>query len=650
MNKLDLIRAETLAHLEETMADGVSEDPVRLRRVLENAVDELIYRDNPNFIKVIRLMKRLPVTIEQFITDPEYLGTNTYWPQVVEDLKIMCPDVWVGEIQPTEVILTGAIGIAKTLRTNICLCYALYCLTCFENPHLAFDLLKDKPIVIGCTAARVKTARDNVYSPVRSMFLGMRYTQRYKINYDKDTESELKLTDINVTFSVFRPDLEHILGFDLIACSVEEANTMLLVEKSKKAVEGGDNAMYDQAERFIHEALNRRKSRFATQEKKTIAIGGIYVVSSANHEKDYTSKIKNNIKRLGKEPTQLVFDQRAWDVMPSWKYSKETFPILISTKDYAGKILTPEEVATKQYPPNARIEYVPITWLNDFTRNFDKAQRDIVGVSSTCTDVFIRKPEAIREAMFKYSEMGFKYFLNGYNYNTGTEGMPRVIEENLPTDKNAARVISTDLATSGDACGISMSRILGKSIEIVIDEEGKKVSQERPVFIVEFAISIRSSKGIEVDIDEVVNFIVKLKQYYGLNIVLFSFDKWQSKAARQRINRLGFKTKEFSTRLEPGAYEMFKSELYASRVILPDNEDLFSELIFLQKDETSGRIDHAPGHHNDISDSMVSSLFLLTTTRGIKTQARVYENGRPQRKESSRRDLKRRDRYGNSST
>lgn len=650
MNKLDLIRAETLAHLEETMADGVSEDPVRLRRVLENAVDELIYRDNPNFIKVIRLMKRLPVTIEQFITDPEYLGTNTYWPQVVEDLKIMCPDVWVGEIQPTEVILTGAIGIAKTLRTNICLCYALYCLTCFENPHLAFDLLKDKPIVIGCTAARVKTARDNVYSPVRSMFLGMRYTQRYKINYDKDTESELKLTDINVTFSVFRPDLEHILGFDLIACSVEEANTMLLVEKSKKAVEGGDNAMYDQAERFIHEALNRRKSRFATQEKKTIAIGGIYVVSSANHEKDYTSKIKNNIKRLGKEPTQLVFDQRAWDVMPSWKYSKETFPILISTKDYAGKILTPEEVATKQYPPNARIEHVPITWLNDFTRNFDKAQRDIVGVSSTCTDVFIRKPEAIREAMFKYSEMGFKYFLNGYNYNTGTEGMPRVIEENLPTDKNAARVISTDLATSGDACGISMSRILGKSIEIVIDEEGKKVSQERPVFIVEFAISIRSSKGIEVDIDEVVNFIVKLKQYYGLNIVLFSFDKWQSKAARQRINRLGFKTKEFSTRLEPGAYEMFKSELYASRVILPDNEDLFSELIFLQKDETSGRIDHAPGHHNDISDSMVSSLFLLTTTRGIKTQARVYENGRPQRKESSRRDLKRRDRYGNSST
>jgi hypothetical protein len=650
LNKLDLIRAETLAHLEETMADGVSEDPARLRRVLENAVDELIYRDNPNFIKVIRLMKRLPVTIEQFITDPEYLGTNTYWPQVVEDLKIMCPDVWVGEIQPTEVILTGAIGIAKTLRTNICLCYALYCLTCFENPHLAFDLLKDKPIVIGCTAARVKTARDNVYSPVRSMFLGMRYTQRYKINYDKDTESELKLTDINVTFSVFRPDLEHILGFDLIACSVEEANTMLLVEKSKKAVEGGDNAMYDQAERFIHEALNRRKSRFATQEKKTIAIGGIYVVSSANHEKDYTSKIKNNIKRLGKEPTQLVFDQRAWDVMPPWKYSKETFPILISTKDYAGKILTPEEVATKQYPPNARIEHVPITWLNDFTRNFDKAQRDIVGVSSTCTDVFIRKPEAIREAMFKYSEMGFKYFLNGYNYNTGTEGMPRVIEENLPTDKNAARVISTDLATSGDACGISMSRILGKSIEIVIDEEGKKVSQERPVFIVEFAISIRSSKGIEVDIDEVVNFIVKLKQYYGLNIVLFSFDKWQSKAARQRINRLGFKTKEFSTRLEPGAYEMFKSELYASRVILPDNEDLFSELIFLQKDETSGRIDHAPGHHNDISDSMVSSLFLLTTTRGIKTQARVYENGRPQRKESSRRDLKRRDRYGNSST
>ena len=648
--QLEQIRAETLASLEEAIDGGISEDPVRLRRVLENAVDELIYRNNPNFIKAIRLMTRLPVTIEQFLTDPEYLGTNTYWPQVVEDLKIMCPDIWTGQIQPTEVILTGAIGIGKTLRTNIALCYTLYCLTCFRNPHLVFGLLKDKPLVLGCTAAKVKTARDNVYNPVRSMFLGMKYTQRHKVNYDKDLDAELKLTDLNITFTVFRPDADNLLGHDLIACSVEEANTMLIVEKSKQAVEGGDNATYDQAEKIIHEALNRYKSRFATQEKKNIALGGVYVVSSANHENDYTSKVKAQIKRLGKSPNQLVFDQRAWDVMPPWKYSKETFPILVSTKDYAGKILSPEEVATKQYPANARIEHVPTTWLVDFERDFPKAQRDILGVSSTAVDVFIRKPEAIKEAMFKYSDMGFKYFLNHYNYNTGTEGMPVVIEENLPTDKNAARVISTDLATSGDACGISMSRILGKSIEVVLDEEGKKVSQERPVFIVEFAISIKASKGIEVNIDEVVNFIVKLKQYYGLNIVLFSFDKWQSKAARQRINRLGFKTKEFSTRLEPGAYEMFKSEVYAGRVIMPDNEDLFEELIFLQKDEKTGRIDHAPGHHNDISDSMVSSLFLLTTTRGIKTQARVYENGRPQRKESSRRELKRRDRYGNSRT
>ncbi len=647
MLPLDQIRQEVLADLEQRIS-GIEGDPIRLRKIIENAVDELIYKDNPNFITAIKLMKRLPVTIEQFVTDPEYLGTNKYWPQVIEDLKVMCPDVWVGETQPTEVILTGAIGIAKTLRTNICLCYTLYCLTCFDNPHLLFGLIKDKPIVIGCTAARVKTARDNVYSFVRSMFLNMRYTQRHKINYDKDTESELKLTDINVTFSVFRPDLEHILGFDLLACSVEEANTMLIIEKSKKAVENGDNALYDQAERFIHEALNRRKSRFATQENKGVTFGGIYVVSSANHEKDYTSKVKNNIKKLGRQPTQLVFDQRAWDVMPSWKYSKETFPVLVSTKDYAGKILTPQEVATKQYPANARVEHVPVTWLTDFERNFDKAQRDIIGVSSTCTDVFIRKPEAIKEAMFKYSEMGFKYFLNGYNFNTGTEGMPTVIEENLPADRSSPRVISTDLATTGDGCGISMSRVLGKAVEIVIDEEGKKISQERPVFLVEFAISIRSTKGIEVSIDDVVNFIVKLKQYYGINIVLFSFDKWQSKDARQRIKRLGFKTKEFSTRLEPGAYEMFKSELYAGRIILPNNEDLFNELIFLQKDEKSGKIDHAPGHNNDISDSMVSSLFLLTTTRGIKTDARVYEDGRPKRKESSRRNIKRRDRYGNS--
>lgn len=643
MTKLEELKLKAKEGLLAALPDDLLDDKDRLSRILDNAVHELIYNENDLFIRAIKACKRIPVTIRQFMEDPEYLGSQQYWPAMYRDLEKMCPDTWVGEIQPTEVILTGAIGIAKTVRTNIALTYTLYVLSCFDSPHDLFGIIKEKPIVIGCTSARLKNAKDNVYSVVRKMFLGMPYTQRHKITYNKDKDAELELTDLGVSFLVFRPDMEQIQGYDMIAASVEEANSMIFVENSRR-VAGEENAVYDQAERVIHEAIMRRGSRF-NRPKKGVTIGGVYVVSSANHDKDFVSKYIDKMNELGQRQEQLVFNQRAWDVWPEWKYQKETFPVLVSTKEYSGKILSEKEVKTKQYPSGARIENVPMNWLSDFQRNFEKAQRDIIGVSSTSTDVFIKRPEFLRVAMSAYTDNGFKSFTDRQNYDVGVHGMPVIIESNLPSERERVipRVVHTDLAVSGDKCGIAMSRILGKVNEVILDEDEKTVVQERSMFVVEMAISIQGSKGIEVDIEQVVNFIVRLKKHHRLNIVMFSFDRWQSAEARQRIKKLGFKSTMFSSNDKPESYDFFRDILYGQRLLLPTNEELFDEAIHLQKNEKTEKVDHAPGYHNDICDAVVSSVYQLTTIRSIRSKVAVVEDGRKVRDGATinRRNIKR---------
>ncbi|NQY58446.1 hypothetical protein [Cognatishimia sp.] len=636
-------KEDLIEDLQSQISADICEDHQRLKKVFKHAVDEAVDNNNPAFMEAIFECERLPVTIEEFLTNPDYLGKNTYWPSIHRDMKKLCPDTWAGERHPTEVILTGAIGTAKTFKTNIALCYTLYFLTCFKNPHNLFGLIKDKPLFLGCTAGNTKTARDNVYEVVKNMFLSMPYIDKCGIIYNKDKDSELEIGKTkHIKFAVFPPDLTKIQGYDLIAASIEEVNTMAVIQHSKKvASEEGGMGVFDQAERVINEALVRRQSRFPMI-KNRVDIGGIYIVSSANHENDYTSKALRKMQQLGKRPEQLVFNYRTWDALPPNRYSSETFPVLVGTKDYSGKILSPEELENKQYPVEARIEHVPLNYLPDFERDFNKAQRDILGVSNASTNVFIGKPEFLNVAMSRYKESKIKYYLDRKNYDLGVHAMPRVIVENLPSgkDRQVPRIAHIDLALSGDYCGVTVSRSLGKQANTLLDKDGKKIVQEVPIFLCEFSISFKASKGVEIDLEKVVDFVILLKKEHNLNIVKFSFDQWQSVFAIQRIRKLGFQADTFSTKDTPESYEFFKDLLYHERIILPRNDLLFDEAINLQKDEKTQKIDHAPGKHNDIIDSVVASVYQLTTARVIRASASFIEDKEKTRRKTERRSVR----------
>lgn len=102
---------------------------------------------------VDRDFEELPVDIETFITDPEYLGGSytddngkcIVYPFWIEKFKELFRD---GKTNFNEVILTGAIGLGKTTIAVIGTAYTIYKLMCLKNPQKYYEQKPNSKIYV----------------------------------------------------------------------------------------------------------------------------------------------------------------------------------------------------------------------------------------------------------------------------------------------------------------------------------------------------------------------------------------------------------------------------------------------------------------------------------------------------------------------
>ena len=73
----------------------------------------------------------------------------------------------------------------------------------------------------------------------------------------------------------------------------------------------------------------------------------------------------------------------------------------------------------------------------------------------------------------------------------------------------------------------------------------------------------------------------------------------------------------------PDAYEILKSALYDQRVSIPKNKLLQSELLSLEVDAKTGKIDHPPSGSKDLADALAGVVYGLTMRREVWFQHRV---------------------------
>lgn len=501
---------------------------------------------------------------------------------------------------------------AKTFVAMTSQQYQLYVLSCFKSPQRLFRLPAATPLVFMMLSVSERVTRRVLYEPFRNTFLSMPYIKA-NVKHDRYKENALYL-DGNIQVIPALSSVQNMVGQAIVSAVMDEANFMQVVMNSVQAV-GMPGGMYDQADVTHRTLVRRRRSRFITAGPSP---GCISVMSSVRYKNDFLAR-KIEEAKANPNPTRRWYQSKQYEVQPADKYVLPRFRVLVGTDAYPSRVLTDADVAGAQYPENAEVLEVPGEFREDFLFDPDSALRDVCGIASSSIRPYITQRNKVVDAIVRWREStNGRSWVQNRNVRLMYEGMPQIVPENLPTDKDTARYVHIDLSKTKDRCGISITKV---SRFVDVQRDGHV--EHLPYFCVEEAISIEPSPSHELDIAEVRNWVMALKTFYGFNIAGVTYDGFQSAESVQAWRRAGIWSEVISMDRDTEAYDVLKGALYDNRVDLPDNDVLQQELAQLELHAATGIIDHPPRGSKDVSDAVAGSCKGASIAREVRSQVAI---------------------------
>jgi hypothetical protein len=556
-------------------------------RILQCALNE-----EQGFKKLINPIeyKLIPVSPETFILDPYYLGLKDQVYPVV--LKSFC-ELNSGDY--TESVLTGSIGCAKTTLAIWTTAYQLYLLSCLRNPQQVFSLDKSSEIVFIFQSLNEKLAKAVDFSRFQSLIEQSPHFQEHFM-YDKSILSELRFPNRIIVKPVSGADTAAI-GQNVMGGIIDELNFMSIVENSKSSRDGG---VYDQAIALYNSISRRRKSRFMTQGKLP---GVLCLVSSKRYPGQFTdtkmAEAKAELASTGKTSI-YVYDKTTWDIMPADRFSGEWFNLFIGDESRKPRILDVGDAVSISM--RDKVIRVPIEYRTEFETDIMNALRDIAGVSTLATHPYMMDADAVsacfrkdQESILSRTEVDF--------IQTKLAIYPELIQH-----KEAMRWIHIDLGVTGDSAGFVMGHVFG--FELM---DRGDVKEFLPKIHIDCSLAVQPPKGGEIQFHKIRALIYKLTEL-GVPIKWVSFDSFQSVDSIQILKTKGYMCGKISMDITTQPYDITKSALYDGRVYGHPHQKLQTELLSLERDTKTGKIDHpstATGS-KDISDALAGVVSGLT--------------------------------------
>ena len=424
---------------------------------------------------------------------------------------------------------------------------------------------------------------------------------------------------------VFNLTTERTHSFTANGIVTHNCNYMSVVVGSSRSSRGdGRGGTYDQAEQFYRAIRLRKKSRFSSQ----FPVPGLIILSSSvKHTDDFLDRRIAEVRSIdGGEPGVEVFRHKQYEVQPAERFTAARFRLLIGTAEYGTRILKDDEVAGVHYPENARIEMVPETYRYEFTHRPEDAVRDVCGISTVNLSPFITQRNKIVEAVHRWKDEGNEHPVMRANVILAEHGMPVIVPEMLDADTTTPRFVHIDLSRKKDRCGIAMIRV-DDMVEVQVDDG---VFERVPKFTVELALSIQPSQVAELDIAAVRNWVVALKTKHNVPIYMVTYDGFDSAESIQALRRIGIRSEVISMDRSDEAYQIVKRALYQDRLDIPENDVLIDELVHLERDEKTGKVDHPPKKSKDISDAVAGACFSAVSSRHYRSQI-YYTDGKGNR-------------------
>lgn len=530
-----------------------------------------------------------PVDMHTFITDPYYMNkSDDIYPKVLEELTEINSGKYV------EVVLTGGIGCAKTTCALYTVAYQLYLLSCLKNPHRMYGLDPSSEILFVFQSINGKISLAS-FRRFQSMIEGCQYF-REEFPPDPNLKSKLVFPSRIEVVPVSGSETAAI-GQNVMGGLIDELNYMSVTEKSKQSV---DHGVYDQAVALYNSIARRRKSRFL----RGGALPGILcLVSSKRYPGQFTDLKEVEAK---KDPTIYIYDYRVWDVKPRGSFGEERFRVFAGDLGRKPRILKKDEVVPDQ--DEHLVVEVPVEYREDFQRDIINALREIAGVSTLARHPYIIDVEAVTAGFGKHPSIFSRDSVDFVE--THLLVYPKAFfRPELP------RAAHIDLAISGDSAGLAIGTVVGfKTLKQL--GYGETGNEMMPLLHYDAILEIKPPKNGEILFWKIREILVGLMKL-GLNLRWVTLDTFQSKDTMQLLRQQGLATGTLSDADNYAGYDFLKNAFYTSRVAAPEHEHARIELVSLEKDSKTGKIDHPPTGSKDCSDAMAGVAHTLTTRREI---------------------------------
>lgn len=292
------------------------------------------------------------VTIEELIDDPYYL--NLAWRNnrglypALKDTLINLYEERKKRIINT-FIFTGGIGIGKSTLTSVITYIELFSLITIPDPCAYFELTSGTHIcfiILSRDENKAKKVTFRKFLPIigRSPFFRDYFPPQVdmaKISENPRTfPSELRLPKDLIIF----PGTGHaasVLGYDVFSATVDEANDLQVVEKSKKNIIKSE---YNAAEDSYNEILGRMDSRFPWESlhRRGKKHGLCSLIGQTRGPDSFLEKKIREAEVLGEKSNTFWVRKARWETQPRDRFNKEEF-IFDVTHGRVVDFVKPEE-------------------------------------------------------------------------------------------------------------------------------------------------------------------------------------------------------------------------------------------------------------------------------------------------------------------
>jgi hypothetical protein len=510
-----------------------------------------------------------PVGPLEFLTSKKYLGLeDELYPKVGEEFVKMNSGDYV------EVVLTGAIGTAKTTLAVWTTAYQVYLLACLRNPQQTFGIDRSSEILFVFQSLNATLAKQLNYDRFRSLIqTSPFFTEYFPFNTKINTEC---VFPNRILVRPISGQETGAIGQNVFGGLLDEVNFMEVTAHSSKSADGGE---YNQAMALYNSLARRRQSRFM---KKGKLPGVFCLVSSKRYPGQFTDikaeEVQREIARTGKTTT-YIYDKRTWDVLPESDFSGKWFQVFIGDLTRKPRILEKGDSIDREKNKKLIID-VPVEYIESFKTDILNALRDIAGVSTLAQHPFIMDNDAVSECFGTVKSVLTRDAVDFSDTQIG------VMEEMFLAPLEP-RFVHIDLSMTGDATGIACG-FVDKFTKI---KSGDDNYEKLPNIVFDFMLRVLPPKGHEINYQKIRDLLYLLRDR-GLNIKWVSCDSFQSTDMMQLLRQKGMSTGMVSIDKDIVPYSFLKTAFYQGRVDAPTHPFVQKEIASLEIDQKKGKVDH----------------------------------------------------------